>query len=150
MVLFEKRATRSDDRWSGQVAFPGGKFKDGDVTLDKTACREFFEETGVEICGSGELIGFMDPLSPMNLPSLMVTPFVLILEQDADFRFNPSEEVESLFWADLMNLSYVETEVYSSSGKIRWRALAYEGNIVWGMTQRIIEELVKNMKGAGT
>ena len=142
-VLFEKRARKAGDRWSGQIAFPGGRFKQVDGTLDKTACREFREETGADVCSSEELIGFMDKVSPMNVPMISVTPFICLTTHQ--LHFTPNEEVESLFWADILNVHYEEADVRSGVNTLRWRALVYEGNVVWGMTQRIIEGFIQKL-----
>lgn len=47
-VLFIKRATRAGDRWSGDVALPGGK-SELDETGQYTAMRETWEEVGVDL-----------------------------------------------------------------------------------------------------
>ncbi|MEM2035144.1 MAG: NUDIX domain-containing protein, partial [Candidatus Caldarchaeum sp.] len=46
-VILVKRASRLDDPWSGQIAFPGGRRKPSDQSLVQTALRELKEETGV-------------------------------------------------------------------------------------------------------
>ncbi len=43
-ILYIKRALREGDRWSGQMAFPGGKRDSDDVDDLDTAERETFEE----------------------------------------------------------------------------------------------------------
>lgn len=46
-ALFIKRAVQERDRWSGQVAFPGGRWSPSDVDDCATAVRETWEETGL-------------------------------------------------------------------------------------------------------
>ena len=46
-IFYIKRALRKGDRWSGQMAFPGGKQDDKDVDDLDTAERETFEEGNV-------------------------------------------------------------------------------------------------------
>ncbi|KAJ9466882.1 hypothetical protein DIPPA_01967 [Diplonema papillatum] len=48
-VLYILRATNPLDRWSGQVAFPGGKHEEGDGSFKATAEREAFEEISVDL-----------------------------------------------------------------------------------------------------
>jgi 8-oxo-dGTP pyrophosphatase MutT (NUDIX family) len=43
-ILYVKRALREGDRWSGQIAFPGGKQDSKDFDDLDTAERETFEE----------------------------------------------------------------------------------------------------------
>jgi 8-oxo-dGTP pyrophosphatase MutT (NUDIX family) len=47
-ILFIKRTTRKGDRWSGNVAYPGGKQDPGE-TLKQTTEREIQEEIGIDI-----------------------------------------------------------------------------------------------------
>lgn len=48
-VLFIKRSTRVGDKWSGHVAFPGGKREPGDADDRATAARETLEEVGLDL-----------------------------------------------------------------------------------------------------
>lgn len=47
--LFIKRVTRSGDRWSGDVALPGGKAELEDESGQYTAMRETWEEVGLDL-----------------------------------------------------------------------------------------------------
>lgn len=76
-ILFIKRSTRVGDRWTGHIAFPGGKREPGDVSDKETSVRETREETGVEL-------GDRDCLFVGNLPERVVTstwgkkPYVIL------------------------------------------------------------------------
>lgn len=48
-ILFIKRAGRVGDRWSGHVAFPGGRRDPPDVDDRATAIRETREEVGLDL-----------------------------------------------------------------------------------------------------
>jgi 8-oxo-dGTP pyrophosphatase MutT (NUDIX family) len=139
-ALFERRASSAVDRWSAQIAFPGGRFSPSDITLDRTACREFLEETGVDVCSRFELIGYLQPVHPGNQPEVTVYPFICIAEGELEFR--PNQEVEELFWIPIQEMKYRYSEIRVTDRIVRTRALVYNGKIVWGMTQRILESLM--------
>ena len=48
-VLFIKRAARAGDRWTGQVAFPGGRRDTNDADDMAASVRETMEETGLDL-----------------------------------------------------------------------------------------------------
>lgn len=65
-VLFIKRASRSGDRWTGHIAFPGGRQDPNDADDVATGIRETQEEVGLDLQRSQCLhIG--------NLPDRLVT-----------------------------------------------------------------------------
>ena len=47
-ILYIRRAEIKNDRHSGQVAFPGGKYEEQDNDLTTTALREAYEEVGIQ------------------------------------------------------------------------------------------------------
>lgn len=74
----ESTSKRSQDarRWSGQVAFPGGKQQSGETDLE-TAMRECAEETGLDLGSSAfTLLGQLP--SRMATPTLSIAPFVFL------------------------------------------------------------------------
>jgi len=57
-LLYIKRAVYEGDRWSGHVAFPGGKADAGDADDGATAVREAREELGIDLEAAGwQLLG---------------------------------------------------------------------------------------------
>ena len=46
---FIQRSTVLSDRWAGQIAFPGGKKEDADLSDLAVALRETFEEIGLDL-----------------------------------------------------------------------------------------------------
>lgn len=145
-LLFIKRADYPGDPWSGQVAFPGGREEPGDSSLADTAARETREETGIDLIRDGTFIGTLDDLRPRinRLPDVIVRPFVVLLE-----RYEPlvlSNEVALAFWIPLRALkateSWRDTPVLARGVQINTRAFHHDGHIVWGMTERILGQLL--------
>ncbi|MEM0117322.1 MAG: CoA pyrophosphatase [Conexivisphaerales archaeon] len=140
-ALFERRAKSALDRWSSQIAFPGGRYSPSDVSLDKTACREFLEETGADACSSFQLLGYLQPVHPGNQPEVTVYPFICIAKYSLEFR--PNQEVEELFWIPIEDMKYSSVEITLPGRVVATKALVYDGKVVWGMTQRIVESLAQ-------
>ena len=145
-LLLIKRSERDDDPWSGHVALPGGRRDPGDATLQDTAIRETREETGIDLSRDGLVLGMLDELRPRtpSLPPIIVTPFVAVVRPDVVIE--TSDEVALAFWVPLASLTdpsmSVESEV--SARGATWRVPSYvlAGHVVWGMTERILRNLL--------
>ncbi|RHZ60972.1 hypothetical protein Glove_350g46 [Diversispora epigaea] len=104
-ILYIRRALREGDRWSGQMAFPGGKQDPEDVDDLDTAERETFEEVGFDL-GNNKLfmnVGALDDLevtTTFGKTLLMVLcPFVFIqLTRESPKIEISGSEVASTHW----------------------------------------------------
>jgi 8-oxo-dGTP pyrophosphatase MutT (NUDIX family) len=140
-ALFIKRAARSGDPWSGQVALPGGRYEVADGDLERTAIRETGEETGVDLL-RGTRLGVLDDLYPRTptLPPVLVRPFVFSLPAAPPLVI--SDEVERAFWVPLSRLVGlpVRREVKLLVGGVERVFPAYDlgDDVIWGMTERIL------------
>ncbi|KAI8343115.1 NUDIX hydrolase domain-like protein [Chlamydoabsidia padenii] len=81
-LLFMQRATRTGDRWSGHVAYIGGKNEPGETDLD-TVTREVYEEIGLDLASDAFIeLGRLDDreiTSTYNRQLLMIlVPFVFL------------------------------------------------------------------------
>lgn len=145
-LLFIRRADYPGDPWSGQVAFPGGREETGDANLANTAIRETREETGLDLDRDGTVIGTLDDLRPTttNLPAIIVRPYVVLLKRVPDLLL--SDEVAMAFWVPLESLRRVEswrdTAVLARGVQMNRRAFHHEGQVIWGMTERILAQLL--------
>ena len=141
-VLLIRRANRADDPWSGQVAFPGGKVREGDKTLSETAIRETREEVGVDLSKHGDFLGYFTPFLT-HTGSMEVYPAVFVLKEDTTVRRNG--EVASYRWVPLDKLTAEQsrsTYGVDMGGQFREvPALCVNGYVVWGLTYRIVTEL---------
>ena len=148
-VLLIQRAEREGDRWSGQLAFPGGRIQPEDEDLAATARRETLEEVGIDLAFVPEL-GVLDDLEPRTpiLPRVIVRPFVYALPEAAPFRVN--QEVAAAWWVPLD--SFLQPGIYGPIEYRRYgtlvRASGYQLGIgvLWGMSERILTPLLDLLK----
>jgi 8-oxo-dGTP pyrophosphatase MutT (NUDIX family) len=144
-LLFIKRAERESDPWSGHMAFPGGRRQETDRSLLHTAQRETLEEVGLDLTMGARPVGRLAdivPFSAMPHP-LTVTAFLFALETPAELTLN--EEVAAVVWAPLEGVLRGEgatTYRFKREGiDLVLPGLDVEGNVVWGLTYRMLELL---------
>ncbi len=146
-LLFIKRAEYPGDPWSGQIAFPGGREESGDSSLLETATRETREETGIDLAREGMVIGVLDDLRPrtVRLPAVVVRPFVAVLERSEPLELSP--EVALAFWIPFGTLAHKEAwredTVVARGVQINARVFRHEDHVIWGMTERILAQLLE-------
>ena len=143
-LLLIKRAEHPLDPWSGHMAFPGGRQDATDESLHHTAVRETFEEVGINLREHGELVGPLDEVQAMangRHLSMVITPFLFTLDE---VRTGPldTREVASALWVplDVFRDERFQGSIQISRGEFTGDvpAVHYEGNVVWGLTYRII------------
>lgn len=144
-LLFIKRAARDDDPWSGQIALPGGRHHAEDASLEATAVRETLEEVALDLRRHGTIVGALDELRPRTsvLPPVIVRPYVATVSAAAALA--AGEEVAELFWAPLDVIldprSTRDTEIQVHGAVRRGPAIHFDGHVIWGMTERIVQNL---------
>jgi 8-oxo-dGTP pyrophosphatase MutT (NUDIX family) len=142
-TVFIKR-TEYEGVHSGQVSLPGGMRKNTDETLERTALRETFEETGV----SPELIHVIGRLTSLHIPvsGNLVFPFVGICEKKPQFKPDPFE-VNYLIEAGLDELTSPankKSKIMSISGyEIDIPYFDIQGDHIWGATAMIMSEFLE-------
>lgn len=148
-LLFIKRAEHEGDPWSGHMAFPGGRHEPGDVTLEETACRESYEELALDL-RAGTILGRLDDLAPRSpaLPPILIRPFVAVVAPDVTFA--PSEEVAATFWVPLSVLAHddsrAEHVMTINGARARFPGFRVHEHIVWGLTERIVQQLLSLLR----
>ncbi|MEP6691632.1 MAG: CoA pyrophosphatase [Gemmatimonadaceae bacterium] len=146
-LLMIKRATFEGDPWSGHVALPGGRQEPGDASLERTAVRETWEETAIDLEVSGRVLGALDDVHPRTprLPPLVITPFVAVLERDVPLVL--SREVADAFWVRVSALqdpvASKDVELEVGGGPRRVSSFAYEDHVIWGLTERILRQFLE-------
>ena len=128
----------------GQVALPGGGVHEGESAW-QAAEREVSEEIGVPRgrlvpLGAGEMIY-------AAVSNFSVVPFVAHLPGPvAEFVHEPSE-LEGVLQIPLETL-LDDGAWLESAGPWRYRYLAHEDSVVWGLTERILAGLAPKLREA--
>lgn len=142
-VLLGQRAQWRGDPWSGQISFPGGHHHREDGSLLETALRETREEANLDLRGLADVLGHLAPRSPRVFPGLFIVPFVALASGPLDPR--PGPEMVEMFWVPLAELppSEARTVVATRIGDLKVPAFLWRGRVIWGLTFRILEELLE-------
>ena len=147
-LLMMRRAHREGDRWSGQIALPGGHEEESDPSLEHTARRESREEVGVDPgADDGYCFGALPPSQAgargVRLP-LYCVPYVFYRASPPAPDLGP--EASEAFWfplAPAMAGDLAATHRYEREGVIhKLPAWEFEGRTVWGMTYSILKRFV--------
>ncbi|MGA2783113.1 MAG: CoA pyrophosphatase [Candidatus Bathyarchaeia archaeon] len=146
-ILLIRRTEREGDRWSGQIAFPGGHRESSDRTFLDTAIREAEEEVGISL-REHEILGAL-PLVHSQRRSVRVAPFVFQLKTRVEIQ--PNREVADAFWlalSDIANNVITKTKVQVENGNLVTDSYIYRGYVIWGLTFRIINLLLDKIVDA--
>jgi 8-oxo-dGTP pyrophosphatase MutT (NUDIX family) len=149
-LLLIKRAEHESDPWSGHVALPGGREEPSDASLEDTAVRETWEETGLDLRRDGRILGVLDELNPRSAPvPVLVRPYVATIRGDAPLAL--SDEVAAAFWVPLTTFTApgatVESTVIARGTERRVPSYRHGEYVVWGMTERILRQLATLLSG---
>ena len=148
-LLMIKRADHVGDPWSGHVAVPGGRMDPSDADLTFTAMRETLEETGIDLARVGRILGTLDDVAPRTpyLPPISIRPFVVAAA--SQLRVTPSAEVASYFWVPLSAIrdqgAWSLRSVLVRGSPTQERTFVYREHIVWGLTERVLRQLVQRI-----
>lgn len=127
---------------SGQISLPGGKTEMNEDAI-QTALREGHEEIGVkphELTVIGRLSDFF--VIPSNF---LVTPIIATITTIPELNPDPREVRRIMYGnlAELVRQDAIKSKEIIAAGKYRMRAPHFEieGEIVWGATAMILNEL---------
>lgn len=147
-VLLIQRADNPRDPWSGHMALPGGRRDRSDVDLFETAVREAREEIGLDLRRGAVLVGSLGSartLSPGRAHDVCVYPLVFALDTSQEPQPDP-REVQRVLWARLEHLispaAASSFEHHERGRRYRFPAFDVDGHLVWGLTHRVLSELL--------
>jgi 8-oxo-dGTP pyrophosphatase MutT (NUDIX family) len=146
-VLFTKR-TDSVEAHKGQISFPGGRIEEEDGYPLETSLREADEEIGLSR-KDVTVLGQMDDARTVS-SNYIVHPFVGLIPYPYEFKTSALEVKELLdvpFQIFISGNSAGEnTPVIYEGVAYRGLAYRYKGEVIWGATARIMQNLVNLVK----
>ena len=153
-VLLMKRIERAGDPWSGQISLPGGGYHPDDRDLVTTAMRETREELLIDLATlpGTRVLGHLPPLHPhaAGPRGMAVTPVIFATTIEPEPGCGP--EAQAAFWLPLTRAARGELDdsfVYPGTGN-RFPSWAYEGHTIWGLTMRILADILETAGRAST
>lgn len=138
-VAFIRRPVRADDRWSGQMALPGGKRDPDDDDAVAAAVREAAEEVGVVLPPP---VGRLDDVHGRVWAGTVAT-FVFVLDHRPPLRPHPAE-VAAALWIPVRSLLSAEAAHHHRlQGSGVFPAIRHGDDVIWGLTHRIISSFAE-------
>jgi 8-oxo-dGTP pyrophosphatase MutT (NUDIX family) len=146
-ILLTKRTDKMEHH-KGQISFPGGAFNYEDLDCQTTALRETEEEIGIEM-DSIEILGELDHI--ITVTHFNVCPYVGTIPYPYPIKLSPFE-VERLIELPL-DFLLKEAELKESAFTFQGQPfvnlnIAYQGDIIWGATARILKNLIEVLNDA--
>jgi 8-oxo-dGTP pyrophosphatase MutT (NUDIX family) len=153
-LLLIRRAPHDRDPWSGHMALPGGRRDPGDASLLETARRETREEVDISLAHVGQILGRLDAVAPLSpsLPPLTILPLVFTVPGSVNGRIASPGEVAELHWVSLAYLRNPASRTsfrYPGAGGLAFPAFDVEGRSVWGLTHRVLTDLLARLPAPG-
>ena len=151
-VCFMQRVTRRGDRWSGDIALPGGWAKPHEMGFLQTAMRETYEEVGIQL-NDAEHLGDIAPIniSRNNANGGLIGACVFYVGRTRPHLTLDPLEVADAFWVttshfyDPSNHTVVH---WSRSGAAQPRpAVRVDERVIWGLTYRIWVRFSRHVLG---
>lgn len=150
-LLLIKRAEIPGDPWSGHIAFPGGKVEGSEGPI-AAAVRETWEEIGLRLSPE-TVVGELDEVgTPGALPRMIVRAFVFHVDHFGTFTPEPGE-VEAVHTLPLQmlldNRARGEFPLDWKGQRVILPKVDLPWGTLWGMTLRIIDDLLHRIDGGG-
>ena len=148
IVLTQRVSTNANDRHSGQMSFPGGKYESTDGTYANGALRETEEEVGI----AAKEITILGKMTPLYIPvsNFHVHPFVGVIDFVPNFTPEVQEvkeivetPVSLLLEENTRQITDLTIQGYTIKDVPYFNVF---GKIVWGATAMMLSEFVEIVK----
>lgn len=149
LVCFIQRVERPGDRWSGDMAFPGGWANPTDGDLRATAIRETDEEVGVALPQSVHL-GCLAP-TPIAAGGGMglIGASLFYLDGTPPPLTPDPRELADAWWVPARHLFDPGNATTVEWGGRQAPGIVFSEQVIWGLTYRILHQLVDQLDKAG-
>lgn len=139
-IVLTKRALHLN-KHAGEISFAGGKREQSDENNIMVALRESEEEIGL-IQNVVQIIG--DLPSQTSKYGLTVQPIVAFIPKDYPFiaQVNEIEKVFLIKIQDLLDADILPYRIHYAGQKIRMPSFQLENEVIWGLTGRILVDLM--------
>lgn len=146
-LIYIKRSANQNDKHSGQIAYPGGKFEElTDKSMLDCAVRETREEIGLDL-GEKNLLGSLTELY-IPVSNFLVHPFVFFFDGSLSNLVVDPTEVDQIIEIPVEHLmdktNMQKMDIRMNSGLIinNVPCYVYQGLYIWGATAMMTSELM--------
>jgi 8-oxo-dGTP pyrophosphatase MutT (NUDIX family) len=143
-IVLTKR-TQWVETHKGQISFPGGFWEACDRNLLDTALRESEEEIGTK-ASDVEILGTLEPV--LTRGNILIHPWVSKIELPYSFTVNSAEVAQLLYlpFETLIAEGLKPVDVNVGEYTVASIGISVDGELVWGATARLLEQLVERLK----
>ena len=138
---------------AGQMAFPGGRYEDSDVTVEETAFRELEEEIGIK----RDKIELLGRISDIYVPpsNFLISVFVGYLSEKPFYTPDEREvaEVIEVDFEDFLkpeNIAVKDFHVPSVNHAVTAPYYQTTHCDIWGASAMVVSELVDMLQNVGS
>lgn len=139
-VAIIERTHRPGDRWSGQLALPGGRRDSSDPDLASTAAREAEEEVGLSLARPVALVAE----HRARIRPGVVACYAFALADRPTMTPEPAE-VATAWWVPLSVLTDPANATTTRHTGVRFPAIDIDGRPLWGMTLMTLERFATSV-----